>query len=187
MASDSPSSDTVMSVVRPARRRQRSVRVTVAALLLGLATVLVLAALPTQSPAWLSVASVVSLCCGWAAARIVYTEVVQSRREAATDRAAQAQAYRSMYAERASEHADFTTAMTDRLTHRDRELSEARRRVEELVERVAELEVVQAERADELAVWDASAAEDTVADLVAWEERVGSPPKVDPASQRRQA
>ncbi len=189
MASASPSSETVMSVVRPARRRQRSVRVSVAVLLLGLATVLVLVALPTQSPAWLSVAAVVALGCGWAAARIVYTEVVQSRRDAAADRAGQAQAYRSMYAERASEHAEFTTVMTDRLTRRDREVADlttaveqatrraadAEARAAELVERVAELE---AERADELAVWEPSdpgaAAHDTVADLVAWEERVRS-------------
>ena len=49
---------------------------------------------------------------------------VQSRRDAAADRAGQAQAYRSMYAERASEHAEFTTVMTDRLTRRDREVAD---------------------------------------------------------------
>ena len=36
--------------------------------------------------------------------RIVYTELLQSRREAATDRAEQAQAYRTMFHERAAEH-----------------------------------------------------------------------------------
>ena len=190
MASASPSSETVMSVVRPARRRQRSVRVSVAVLLLGLATVLVLVALPTQSPAWLSVAAVVALGCGWAAARIVYTEVVQSRRDAAADRAGQAQAYRSMYAERASEHAEFTTVMTDRLTRRDREVADLTTAVEQATRRAADAEATGsradragrgaggAERADELAVWEPSdpgaAAHDTVADLVAWEERVRS-------------
>ena len=181
MASASPSSETVMSVVRPARRRQRSVRVSVAVLLLGLATVLVLVALPTQSPGWLSGAAVVALGCGWASARILYTEVVQSRRDAAADRAGQAQAYRSMYAERASEHAEFTTVMTDRLVRRDRDLAElentvveaesraieaearvqrearraneAQEKVAELTERVEELEISQAEQADELATW----------------------------------
>ena len=155
---------------------------TVAVALLGVATALVVLALPTQSPVWLSAASVVSLACGWAAARIVYSELVQSRREAAADRAAQAQAYRSLFAERAAEHAEFTTAMTDRLTRRDRALAElesvlgrtqrraieaearvrreARRtveaqvRVQELSERVEELEIAQAERDDELASWD---------------------------------
>jgi hypothetical protein len=98
--------------------------VTVAVVLLSLATAAVLLALPTQSPMWLSVASVLALVCGWAAARIVYTELLQSRQYAAADRAAQAQAYKSMFAERASEHAEFTTAMTDRLAARDREAAE---------------------------------------------------------------
>ena len=115
MASTSPQA-------RPNRRRQRSVRVTVAVVLLSLATVAVLLALPTQSPVWLSISSVLALACGWAAARIVYTELAQSRRDSAADRAAQAQAYRSLFSERASEHAEFTTAMTDRLAARDREV-----------------------------------------------------------------
>ncbi|QNN51211.1 hypothetical protein [Nocardioides mesophilus] len=109
---------------RPHRRRQRSVRVTVAVALLSLATAVVVVAVPTQSVLWLTVASVLALACGWAAARIVYTELVQSRRDAATDRAAQAQAYRSMFAERATEHAEFTTGMTDRLSLREREIAE---------------------------------------------------------------
>jgi hypothetical protein len=114
MARTSPASAAATSP-RPGRRRQRSVRVSVAVCLLSLATGLVLVALPAQSSVWLSIASVLSLFCGWAAARIVYSELVQSRREAAADRAEQAEAYRSMFAERASEHAEFTTAMTERL------------------------------------------------------------------------
>jgi uncharacterized coiled-coil protein SlyX len=159
------------------------VRVTVAVSLLGAATALVVVAVPTQSPVWLSVAAVVALVTGWAAARIVYTELVQSRRDAASDRAAQALAYRSMFVERASEHADFTTAMTDRLVRRDRDVveleaavvaaeeraieaetrvqREARRAqhaddlVQELTARVEELEIQRAEQDDELATWNA--------------------------------
>src|SRR5690242_6767260 len=97
-----------------ARRRQRSVRVTVAVALLGVATLAVLLALPTQSAAVLSVAAVSAVVLGWAALRIVWTEVLQSRRENATDRAAAANAYRSLFSERAAEHAEFTTAMTER-------------------------------------------------------------------------
>jgi hypothetical protein len=184
---------------RPHRRRQRSVRVTVAVGLLSLASVVVLLALPTQSPLWLSLASVVALVCGWAAARIVYTELAQSRRDNAADRAAQAQAYRSLFSARASEHAEFTTAMTDRIVARDREVSElqvslveAQRRAGEaearvqrearraneahaqvaaLTERVQELEIRRAEQADELATWEGF---ETVVDLMAWEEKVGS-------------
>ena len=154
---------------------------TVAVALLGVATVLVLVALPTQSPVWLSVASVVALASGWAAARIVYSELAQSRREAAADRAAQAIAYRSMFSERATEHAEFTTAMTDRIVRRDAEIAEletavvaaetraieaearvqresrrandAQDKVVELAERVQELEIRKAEEDDKLATW----------------------------------
>ena len=97
------------------RRRQRSVRVTVAVGLLAVATVAVLAALPTQSPALLSVSSVTALVLGWAGVRITWTEVLQSRRENSADRAATATAYRTLFSERAAEHAEFTTAMTERL------------------------------------------------------------------------
>ena len=84
-----------MAISSPNRRRQRSVRVTVAVSPLSVATAAVVLAPPTQSPAWLSVSSVFVLVCGFAASRIIYNELLQSRREAATDRASQAQAYRA--------------------------------------------------------------------------------------------
>lgn len=202
MASSSPSAPPASSVTRPGRRRQRSVRVTVAVALLGAATALVLVALPTQSPLWLSIASVAALASGWAAARIVYNELAQSRREAATDRAAQAHAYRSMFAERASEHAEFTTVMTDRLVRRDRDVAaleddvvaaekraieaearvqrEARRandaqeRLVTLTERVQELEIRKAEEDDELATWHSDLDATSMVELIAWEERVSA-------------
>ncbi|RNL62225.1 hypothetical protein EFK50_10570 [Nocardioides marmoriginsengisoli] len=80
-----------------------------------MATVAVLIALPTQSPALLSVSAVAALVLGWAALRITWTEVLQSRRENASDRASTATAYRTLFSERAAEHAEFTTAMTERL------------------------------------------------------------------------
>jgi hypothetical protein len=192
MASSSPQA-------RPSRRRQRSVRVTVAVALLSLATAAVVLALPTQSPVWLSVASVLALACGWAAARIIYTELAQSRRDNAADRAAQAQAYKSLFSERASQHAEFTTAMTDRIAARERELVElqeglveAQRRAGEaearvqrearrandaaaevatLRERVEELEIRKAEEADELATWEGF---ETAVDMMAWEAKVNA-------------
>ena len=191
--------------------------------LLSVATALVVVAVPTQSPVWLSVAAVGALLAGWAAARIVYTELTQSRREAAADRAAQALAYRSMFAARASEHADFTTAMTDRLVRRDREVAEleaavvaaeeraiqaetrvqrearrantAEEQVHELSERVHELEVLKAERDDELATWrpEAEGAPaslalelDAVADLIAWEQKVAAA-ALPPESEQKHA
>lgn len=210
MASSSPN--------RPAsRRRQRSVRVTVAVALLSLATVAVVAALPTQSPLLLSLSSVLALGCGWAAARIVYTELAQSRREAATDRAAQAQAYKSMFSLRAEEHAEFTTSMTDRLASRDKDVedleativlaeqraieaesrvkrearraNEAQEKISELQERFSELEARAAEENDELASWgaDLGAELDTVVDLLAWEEKVVSGQGASEESAQKQA
>jgi hypothetical protein len=185
----------------PSRRRQRSVRVTVAVGLLVVATAGVVLALSLASVPALSVASVFSLVCGWAAARIVYTELVQSRRAHARDRATQAKSFRDLFAERSTEHASFAAAMSDRLKARDREvrelestlrLSEHRataaedrvrresRRANEAQHRVSELEVAlairTAEEADELASWEASAHDgyadmDTVVDLLSWEDR----------------
>jgi Skp family chaperone for outer membrane proteins len=185
-----------LSLRTPARRRQRSVRVTVAVGLLAAATLVVFIALPTQSPLWLSFSSVFALLCGATASRIVYTELLQSRQEAAADRAAQAQAYKTMFTERAAEHAEFTSAMTDRLAARDKSiqelegtivLAEARaieaetrvkresRRANEAQELVAQLqeqlEIRKAEQADELATWEGMDVE-TVVDLLAWEEKV---------------
>ena len=97
------------------RRRQRSVRVTVAVSLLATATALVLLSLPTRSVLWLSLSSVTGLVLSWAALRMMWTEVLQSRRENAADRAAAARAYRELFTVRAAEHAEFTTAMTERL------------------------------------------------------------------------
>ena len=168
-----------MATPSPNRRRQSSVRVTVAVALLGVSTLVVVLALPTQSAGWLSVSSVVALLCGFAAARIVYNELLQSRRLAAVDRAAQARAYRSMFSERAEEHAEFTTAMTERLASRDhsvrelegtiaqaetrameaetrvrREARRANQAQEQVAELQQELEIRKAEEADELATWE---------------------------------
>jgi vacuolar-type H+-ATPase subunit I/STV1 len=201
MAADpSPQRPQEFALRTPARRRQRSVRVTVAVALLALATLVVVLALPTQSPLWLSCSSVFALLCGATASRIIYTELLQSRQEAAADRAAQAQAYRTMFHERAAEHAEFTTALTERLAARDKSIKELEstivlaetraieaetrvkresRRVTEAQEIIAQLqeqlEIRKAEQADELATWEAWDEEmdlETVVDLLAWEEKV---------------
>ncbi len=169
------------------RRRQRSVRVTVAVSLLSVATVAVLASLPTQSVLWLSLASVTGLGLSWAALRIMWAEVLQSRRENAADRSAAATAYRDLFSLRAAEHAEFTTAMTERLAaahisqreleglltqHETRAtraetklavettaLAESRGRVRDLEETVAALQDHEGD--------------DAVVDLVTWEEQTG--------------
>lgn len=199
----------------PSRRRQRSVRVSVAAALLTLGTVAVVVALSLATVPALSVASVFSLVCGWAAARIVYSELVESRRTHARDRAAQAQSFRVLFTTRSEEHATFAAAMSDRITAREREvrelegtlrLSECRaadaedrvrresRRANEAQERVAELEVAlairTAEEADELASWVAGGRDDmadldTVVDLLRWEDR--APALADEAPVKKRA
>lgn len=164
----------------PLRRRQRSVRVSVSVGLLAAATLAVLVSLPTRSPLWLSLASVLALALSWAALRMMWTEVLQSRRENSADRAAAAAAYRNLFTVRAAEHAEFTTAMTERLAQAhlsQRELeglivqhetraqraetkltaeteahSETRGRVRQLEQALAELHP------------------DSVVDLVAWDE-----------------
>lgn len=178
------------------RRRQRSVRVTVAVSLLAVATLGVIAALPTQSAAILSVSSVAAIALGWAALRIVWTEVLQSRRENATDRAATASAYRSLFSERAVEHAQFTTVMTERLAASNTSIHELRgalvKAQHQLVEvsaradtaesgfasalvRVAELErsidVLREEREAELELLDESVP-GSLDDLMAFDEKI---------------
>jgi hypothetical protein len=166
--------------------------------LLALGTAAVVVALSLATVTALTIASVFSLVCGWAAARIVYSELVESRRVDARDRATQARSFQALFTERSEEHALFAAAMGDRVTAREREvrelegtlrLSEGRatdaearvrreaRRANEAQERVAELEVAlairTAEEADELASWVPGSYDDmdTVVDLLAWEDR----------------
>jgi len=189
-----------MATTSSPRRRQRSIRVTVAVLLLTLATAVVLVALSVRTVPLLCSACVLALVSGWAAARIVYSELRQTWHAHARDRARQAQAFRGLFVERATQHAAFASAMSDRLGDTEREvreleatlrLSERRatdaegrvrreaRRGDEARQRVAELEVAleirTAEEADELASWESARREqldvDTVVDLLAWEER----------------
>ena len=161
------------------RRRQRSVRMTVAVLLMSVATATVVVALYVAGVAALSGAAVTSLACGWAAVRILWTEVRQNRCFHAADRAAQARAFRELVTRRSVEHAAFATAMTDRLVARQRDVERLQealgkyaerateaedrvrreaRRVTDAQQRVHELQAAlairAAERADELASWE---------------------------------
>lgn len=168
-----------------ARRRQRSVRVTVAVFLLAVATAAVLAALPTQSPALLSAAAVAAIVLGWAALRIVWTEVLQSRRTHATDRAATATAYKSLFSERAAEHAEFTTAMTERLAESHQSLHEYQAALVQsqgqTAEALARAESAESAHASALVrvaelqrSIDLLRAEDIVEDLVAFDDKVAA-------------
>jgi hypothetical protein len=121
----------------------------VAVVLLSVATVGVLATLPTQSPVLLSASSVLALVLGWASLRIMWTEVLQSRRENAADRAAAASAYKSLFSLRAAEHAEFTTAMTERLAESNLSVHELRGALVQAQRQAADA-LVRAESAEQI-------------------------------------
>src|SRR5215213_2435009 len=182
------------------RRRPRSARVTLAVVLLALATAAAVGALVTRDGAVLAGVLVAAVGCGWLALRLSCSELRLLRRHTARDRAWQAAAFRDHVSRASVEHAAFAAAMTQRLAGRHREvrelegtlrLSEARacaaedrvrrevRRVDDARSRIVELEVAlairRAEEADELATWEPGGPEvDTVVDLLAWEDRVRS-------------
>jgi hypothetical protein len=165
------------------RRRQRSVRVTVAVALLATATVVVLVSLTTRSVLWLSIGAVLALALSWAALRMMWTEVLQSRRENAADRAAAAAAYVDLFTVRAAEHAEFTTAMTERLaeahlarreleglvTQHQARADRAESKVVSLEATLATAEVGQSDKSDQA---EPAAPVDPAAELVAWDEQV---------------
>jgi hypothetical protein len=170
--------------------------VTVSVALLCTATVAVLASLPTRSPLWLSLASVTALLLSWAALRMMWTEVLQSRRENAADRAAAASAYRSLFSVRAAEHAEFTTAMTERLA----EAHISQRELEGLLvqhrtrAQRAETRLAAESQALEEARTAVRRLEETVAslqpavvDLVTWEEQAAQRAEARPAARLKQA
>lgn len=181
------------------RRRQRSVRLTLAASLLSVAAVLVVVAVSIQAVILLNVAAVGALLLGAAAVRVLHTELLHDRRAHAADRSAQARAYRRLSEERVAENATFTDTMTERLAASVRAVRElegtlllAERRVAEseqaagqlreaLEARVAELaEKAEQVRTDAAAHADERAAEEaelyareaeTIVDLLAWDQR----------------
>lgn len=184
----------------PRRRRQRHVRIAVAAALLGLATAVALPALALQSPLWLSAALIVSLVCGVTSMRITYVEVLQSRRESAASSARQASDYRTLSVQRSEENGRFSALMANRVEDRDRSIqelegtirlvekratvaetkakfeagraAEATQRLSELQEELTAAEATHAAETRDLPeqAWDDQDL-DTVVDLMNWEER----------------
>src|SRR6478672_8641505 len=88
-----------------ARRRQRSVRLTLAVALLVLAALL-------------------GVVLGAAATRITHSELMETRREAARDRAEQAQAYRDLTVARTAEHAAYAETMESRIAAHEPAITE---------------------------------------------------------------
>ena len=87
----------------------------VAAALVITAAVVVIGAVLSASLTFVSVAAVLAVVLGAAAARITHSELVQTRRDAAADRARQAQDYRTITEQRSREHRAFVDAMEGRV------------------------------------------------------------------------
>src|SRR5436190_8712511 len=95
------------------RKIQRSVRVTVASTLVVLAVCGVAAAVATSTG--VSVAAVAAALTGIVATRIMYTEITQTRRDHALDRAAQAKSFAEALRFKQSEHTAYVVGMSSRL------------------------------------------------------------------------
>src|SRR5688500_1952899 len=106
-----------------ARRRQRSTRLTVAVALLVLAAVLVTIAF-LDNVAWFqTLAAFAAVVLGAAATRITHSELMQTRRDAARDRAQQAQEYRALTDRRTAENEAFAATMAERIAEREAAIS----------------------------------------------------------------
>ena len=133
------------------RRRQRSTRLTVAVALLALAAVAVLGAIVSGSWLLVTCAAAVGVLLGAAATKITHNELVTTRRDAARDRAEQAQAYRRLTDERTAENAAFAASMQDRLTRQQAAVEELEVALTSAQERAADATRklnVEARRAD---------------------------------------
>ena len=133
----------------PERRRQRSTRAVVACLLLTGGVIAVVGTSLSGSFPLLVVGAAAGLALGALATRITYLEVLQSRRDAAAERAALAQEYRTLTEERVDDHTLFVARMEGRIARQDAaidrlekrlaeaaaELSEAQRALDEAIDR----------------------------------------------------
>ncbi|MGH3363034.1 MAG: hypothetical protein ACRDOM_11305 [Nocardioides sp.] len=106
------------------RRRQRSTRLTVAVVLLVLAALAVAGAVLSGSWLLVTVAAALGVVLGAAATRITHSELLQTRRDAARDRAEQAQAYRDLTAVRTVEHASYVAGVQARMDRQESALTE---------------------------------------------------------------
>jgi uncharacterized membrane-anchored protein YhcB (DUF1043 family) len=109
---------------RSSRRRQRSTRLTVAVVLLVVAALAVGGAIVSGSWLVVTLAAVLGVALGAAATRITHAELAETRRDAARDRAEQAQAYRRLTEERSAEHAEFVETMQTRAARQDTSIHE---------------------------------------------------------------
>lgn len=116
------------SVTQASRRRQRSTRLTVAVGLLAIAALAVLGSALSGSWVAIVVAAVFAVVGGAASTRITYTELLDTRRDAAADRASQAKDYLVLARTRSDEHEMYVSNIEGRIAEREQclfELEEA--------------------------------------------------------------
>jgi len=120
------------------RRRQRSTRIVVAVLLLVLAAAAVVGT--TVSGSWFAVtiAADLAVLLGVVATKITHSDLMASRRQAARDRAHQAQAYRELTEARTAEHLAFATEMQGRLARREATVVRLEKRLGETAQELAD-------------------------------------------------
>lgn len=112
------------SVTQASRRRQRSTRLTVSVGLLAIAALVVTGAALSGSWTAVVVAAAFAVLCGAASTRITYTELCDTRRDAAADRAAQAKDYLILARARSAEHEAYVVGIENRIAERQATLEE---------------------------------------------------------------
>lgn len=181
------------------RRRERSIRIRAALIVLGAATLLALLALVLQSRLGLSLALTAALAAGYTATRLACAEVLQARREGAAELARQGAGYRELAHRRAAENAQITADLSRQVQDREQSILELEGtiRLADLRASIAEsrtlAEMRRADEAEQLLAelreadgaagslagvpsredlaWDDSDL-DTVVDLLDWEAKV---------------
>lgn len=140
--------DMTSPVMSGNRRRQRSTRLVVAVLLLVLATLAVVGTAVTGSWALVTIAAVAALVLGVAATKITHTELLDSRQEAARDRAAQARAYADLAEIRACENIEFAADMQGLVAKRDATIARLEKRLGDAAAELADARRELAESGD---------------------------------------
>lgn len=133
------------------RRRQRSTRLVVATLMIVVSAAVVVATALTGSWLLVTVAGLVAVLFGATATKITHSELMDSREEAARDRAQQARAYADLTEVRTAENVEFAADMTGKVAKRDATISRLEKRLGDAAAELADARRELSEARDEAA------------------------------------
>lgn len=133
------------------RRRQRSTRLVVAALMIVVSAAAVVGTALTGSWLLVTVAGLVAVLLGATATKITHSELLDSREEAARDRAQQARAYADLTEVRTAENVEFAADMTGKVAKRDATISRLEKRLGDAAAELADARRELSEARDEAA------------------------------------